>query len=126
MNAVPKRRASGELEADVMAVLWDDEESWLIPAEVHARLPHRRPLAYTTVMTILTRLWEKGMLDRRFEGRAYGYQPVQTREAWTAQRMLDILDTASDRAAALHHFADEIGKRDASQLRRLLEGKRRK
>jgi len=125
MTPVPKRRASGELEAMVMDVLWDDD-AWLIPAEVHARLPRRPPLAYTTVMTILTRLWEKSMLDRRPEGRAYAYQPVCTREEWAAQRMLDILETAGDRGAALHHFADEIGRREASQLRLLLEQRRRK
>jgi predicted transcriptional regulator len=122
---MPKRRASGELEAKVMDILWG-EAAWLIPADVQARLPRRPPLAYTTVMTILTRLWEKGMLDRERDGRAYAYRPVQTREEWAAQRMLEILDTSGDRGAALHHFADEIGKRDASQLRLLLEEKRRK
>ncbi len=58
----------GELEARVMDVLWDHGAA-MTPREVHDLITtSRRPLAYTTVMTILVRLWEKGMLERELVG----------------------------------------------------------
>lgn len=56
------RRARGALEAEVMGVLWTAGEP-LTPDQVRRRLPG--DLAYTTVMTILVRLVEKGAASRR-------------------------------------------------------------
>ena len=53
-----------------MDVLWDTS-GWLTPGEVHEVLSTRREIAYTTAMTVLTNLWEKGVLERRRDGRAY-------------------------------------------------------
>lgn len=119
-----KKRARGELEARVMDVLWDGNE-WMTPADVHVAITTtRRPLAYTTVMTILVRLWTKGMLDRRRGGRAFAYLPVATREEWAARRMHEFLDAAGDRATALSHFVDSIDAREAARLRQLLKTRR--
>ena len=60
----------GELEARVMDVLWEHGAA-MTPRDVHEVITtSRRQLAYTTVMTILVRLWEKGMLEREPRGRA--------------------------------------------------------
>src|SRR5687768_7266638 len=59
---------TGELEAMVMDVLWD-RGGWLTPGETHEIISARRTLAYTTVMTILVRLWQKGRLERQRDGR---------------------------------------------------------
>ncbi len=119
------KRARGELEARVMDVLWSEDEA-LTPREVHERVATaRRPLAYTTVMTILVRLWEKGMLERETRGRAYAYRPVTGREEWAAQRMHELLEQTADPAAALTHFVRAIDGREAAQLRRALDGRRR-
>ncbi|MHB8533534.1 MAG: BlaI/MecI/CopY family transcriptional regulator, partial [Solirubrobacteraceae bacterium] len=74
------RRANGALETAVMNVLWQVGEP-LNAAEVRERLlTHRRgetdELAYTTVVTILTRLHEKNALSRERDGRAFRYAPV--------------------------------------------------
>jgi predicted transcriptional regulator len=120
------RLGPGELEAHVMDVLWSSDGP-MTPREVQDVVSTaRRPLAYTTVMTILVRLWEKGMLTREEQGRAFTYEPVVGREEWTAQRMRDLLDESGDRAAALTHFVGSIGAREATQLRRALDGRRRK
>jgi predicted transcriptional regulator len=120
------RLGPGELEAHVMDVLWSCDEP-MTPREVQDVVSTaRRPLAYTTVMTILVRLWEKGMLTREERGRGFIYAPVVGREEWTAQRMRDLLDESGDRAAALTHFVGSIGAREATQLRRALDGRRRK
>lgn len=109
----------GELEARVMEVLWDGG-GWHSPNEVRDVLAGERQLAYTTVMTILVRLWKKGLLDRYKEGRSYVYHAKHTREEWAAQRMGDVLGVADNRSEALSHFVAGMDKGDLDQLRRLL------
>lgn len=107
-----------------MDVLWTDD-AWMTPRDVHSRVATpRRPLAYTTVMTILVRLWAKGMLDREPRGRAYAYRPVSGRDEWTAERMHELLEHSGDPVAALTHFARSMDAREAKQLRRALDGRR--
>lgn len=64
------RLGPGRLEAAAMETLWD-RGGWLTPREVHGVLRAERPLAYTTVMTVLGRLCKKGLLQRRRLGRGY-------------------------------------------------------
>ena len=109
----------GELEARVLEILWD-AGGWLNTREVLDVLAVKRPLAYTTVMTILVRLWDKGLLERRKDGRAFAYHAVLTREEWTAHRMSELLAVAESRAEALSHFVSRMDKADVAQLRRLL------
>jgi len=87
------------------------------------RKEHDRPLAYTTVMTILVRLCKKGHVERHRDGRAYAYHPVQTREQHAAARMREVLSTAGDRPAVLSSFLATIDPADRAQLRRMLQGR---
>ncbi len=112
----------GELEAAVMNLLWD-RGGWMTPGEVHAALPDA-DLAYTTVMTVLVRLWQKDRVERQRDGRAYAYHPVVTRERYAALRMEGLLARAGNRSAALSHFLDAIDPADRDQLRRLLRQQR--
>jgi predicted transcriptional regulator len=112
------KRSMGELERGVMDVLWD-QGGWLTPGEVHQRLQDPS-LAYTTVMTILVRLWRKGRVDRHRDGRAYAYHPVATREQYVATRMKQLLADARDRSTVFSHFLDDMDPNDRAQLRRLL------
>lgn len=68
----------GHLEDTVMEVVWSRGEASV--REVVDRL--ERPLAYTTVMTTLDRLYKKGLLDRRKADRAFVYTPQMTRSEW--------------------------------------------
>jgi predicted transcriptional regulator len=111
----------GELEALVMDVLWDAAGP-LTPADVRARLDPRRPLAYTTVMTVLVRLCEKGMAEREAAGRAYAYRAVRSREDQTARRMGELLSTSGDRSVALSRFVASLTPAEVAELRRALEG----
>jgi len=81
-NDAPSRMALGRLERSVMEVLWARGESNV--REVAAKL--RRPLAYTTVMTTLDRLYKKNLLARRKEERAFRYVPRITRSDWERRR----------------------------------------
>lgn len=115
-----QRRGMGELEAQVMAILWDADE-WMTPRAVLERLPPTPPVVYATVMTILRRLWQKGSLERRREGKAYLYHPVQRREELAADRMVALLEAASDPEVALGHFLSHLSSKQRRQLRRLLD-----
>ncbi|HTC82465.1 MAG TPA: BlaI/MecI/CopY family transcriptional regulator [Acidimicrobiia bacterium] len=117
-----ERLPMGELEASVMGVLWT-RGGWSTPGEVHDVLGARRPLAYTTVMTILVRLWRKGRLERQRDGRAYVYRPLLSREEHAALRMGEMLTGVADRPAALSAFLRSLPADDRAQLRRLLKGK---
>jgi len=77
-------------------------------------------LAYTTVMTILSRLWKKGLVERQRQGRAYAYRPLLSEADLAARRMQAQLDRTRDREAALSRFVDSLPRRDERALRRIL------
>jgi predicted transcriptional regulator len=79
-----------------------------------------RELAYTTVMTVLDRLAGKGMVERERTGRAWSYRPAAPREAYIARLMLDALDLAGSRDAALVRFARSVTGTEADVLRAAL------
>jgi len=107
----------GELESAVLAQLWAAGEP-LTAAGVRDALGDE--LAYTTVMTILARLWEKGLLTRQRRGRAFAYWPSVSEAELAAQRMRATLDRTTDREKALASFVDELSVKDERALRRIL------
>lgn len=113
-----ERRADGELENEVLGVLWAAGGA-LTPGEVNDELGGG--LAYTTVMTVLTRLWQKGLLERSRRGRAYAYRALVSETELAAQRLNDALAAAPDRAEVLARFVGSLSRRDVAQLRRLLD-----
>ena len=115
----------GELEAQVMDVLWDDGGQ-LTPAEVNARLQSGRELAYTTVMTVLVRLFEKGAVTRQRRGRAWAYRSALGREEHAAQGMNAILRDGGDRSLSLARFVENMSTKERAELRRLLDARSRK
>ncbi len=108
----------GELERAVMEVLWARDEPLSVRA-VHAALGDRG-LAYTTVMTVLTRLANKGVVRRSRQGRAWLYRPAAGREAYVAELMLEALELSGDRGSALVHFANSVTSDEAYALRKAL------
>ncbi len=111
------KRQRGELERAVLDVLWD-QGGWRTPAEVGTHLD--AGLAYTTVVTVLRRLFDKGILDRQADGRAHAYRPHQSREQYAAAMMTRVLAEARDSATALNHFVETLDDDDRRQLSRLL------
>jgi predicted transcriptional regulator len=109
------QRVLGPLEADAMEVLWTSGTPMSV-RDVLARLNERgsEPLAYTTVMTVLTRLADKGILARVRDGRGYVYEPAVSDAAQIAVR--GVVRDFGD--AALAHFVDEA-RADPDMLRRL-------
>lgn len=111
------RRAPGALEAEVLAILWDAEGP-LAPADVQDRLGG--DLAYTTVVTILSRLHEKGVAAREKQGRSFRYHAVEDEPGLAARRMTNVLDSEPDRRSVLARFVSNLSKSDERELRKLL------
>lgn len=110
----------GSLEAELLAVLWR-RGGWLSAPEAHEELASVRPIGYTTVSTVLIRLWHKGHLERVRDGRSYAYRPVHTKEQFAAARMAGLLSGIDDRPRALSWFLEHLGDDERAQLRRLLK-----
>ncbi len=110
----------GPLEAELLEVLWR-RGGWLSAPEIHQELTATRPLAYTTVSTVLIRLWQKGHLERVRDGRAFAYRAVRTREEHTAARMAGLLADLDDQPRALSWFLEFLDADARAQLRRLLK-----
>ena len=111
------RRAAGELESAVLGVLHAAGEP-LSPGTVRERLGG--DLAYTTVVTILSRLHAKGVLERARAGRAYLYAPVADEPGLAARRMATVLAAEPDREAVLARFVSSLSESDEQLLRRML------
>ena len=117
----PLRAVLGNLEREVMEVVWSDGESTV--RRVQAALP--RPVAYTTVMTTLDRLFKKGFVTRIRAGRAFVYSAAQTREqteAAVASGMVSGLFSSSAAVPILSNLVDAVGSQDGgAQLLDALE-----
>ncbi|WP_116453437.1 BlaI/MecI/CopY family transcriptional regulator [Blastococcus litoris] len=106
----------GKLEAAVMGLLWSAGRA-LTVREVLEQLPAQRNLAYTTIMTVLSNLHRKGMVERQPVGRAYSYSPALSREAAAAASLREILDASEDPRSVLLHFAENASDEESEVLR---------
>jgi predicted transcriptional regulator len=112
------RRPPGMLEDEVLAVLWALGRP-MTPAEVQLELGDR--LAYTTVMSTLTRLRRKNLVTREPTARGgYAYAPTMEEADHTARAMTELLDRRRDRAGALTRFLSSLPPEDEALLQRLL------
>lgn len=127
-NRNPEDRSSlGILEARVMEVLWFRGESSV--REVFEAID--RPLAYTTIMTTLERLFKKGLLKRCKSGRAFLYSPAIDRAEWERRRADGLVAAFLDgrnasRELLVSSLLDAIGHHDAVLLEELEKKIRRR
>lgn len=117
----------GDLEAEVMGALWELGEATV--QQVKEALEPSRSLAYTTVMTVLSRLAEKGLLTRRKEGRAYVYSPASSQEMVAGSLLGALIDRlyAGQAGRAIAHLleADEdVSDEELERLEALIREKR--
>lgn len=113
----PRRRGQGELEALVLSAL-REAEGPATAGRVRERVGG--DLAYTTVITILTRLLAKGAVTRERVGRSFVWTSASDEAGLAAHRMRRVLDAESDRAAVLASFVTGLGPDDERLLRELL------
>lgn len=111
------RRPAGALQGEVLAALWGADGP-LTPAEVQEQVGG--DLAYTTVMTALARLNEKGAVKREKVGRAFAYTPILDEPGIAAARMRELLETGEDRGAVLARFVGSLSAEEEEMLVELL------
>jgi predicted transcriptional regulator len=116
-----------ELEAEVMDAMWKLEEASVRDVMDALNRAGSKPRAYTTYMTILSRLNAKGLLTRRRQGKTDIYTPVHTREEYADMRaeaeVAALVETFGD--VALSHFARQVADLDPERreaLERLARG----
>lgn len=118
MKRVVAGRRIGAVEAEVLECLWEAGVP-LGVREVMARLTDRRR-AYTTVVTILTRLVEKGLVRKIPAGRTFLYEAAGSREELAADAISKLLEASEDPRAVLTRFVERLSD-DPDLLRQLAE-----
>jgi predicted transcriptional regulator len=109
-------REFGELEMAIMDVMWAAESPCVV-REVRERLRYGRPVAYTTVMTVMDILYRKGVLQRAKHGRAWRYWPVEQREEHDARVMTEVLRSGGDEAVTMRCFLQRVSEDELDRLR---------
>src|SRR5512146_1169299 len=117
----------GNLEADIMSVVWEKGKATV--QEVQEALEPRRSLAYTTVMTVMSRLGEKGILSRAKEGRAYIYSPAIAHDKTAGSLLKSLVRRlyagATTRALAqLLETDEEVDDAELERLEQLIRARR--
>ena len=111
----------GELQAQIMAVLWRIDAGTV--EQVRSALPTRYRGAYTTVQTVLNRLADRGLLARKRDGNAMVYRPKVTEAEYLSRSIERTLATASAdaRQTALAQLIGGMGRAELGELQRLAE-----
>lgn len=105
-------RKHGELEAEVLRAIWDLEEAGIEQIssnDILSRVSKSGDLALTTVLTVLTRLTEKGLVTRnKIDGKAWSFSSTNTRTAHTATLLKNLLDSADNQEVVMAHFVGQL------------------
>lgn len=114
-DATPIR---GELQQEVMRILWGRDGARV--EEVRSALPASRDVAYTTVQTVLNRLVDRGLVERRKQGKAFTYQARLSEADYLSESLDGLLAVASAgaRGGALAYLAETISDDDVQAFRR--------
>lgn len=115
-----KKKGLGPLEHQVMDIVWKQKNSTVY--SVVDELCHEKKLAYTTVMTVMSRLAKKGVLNRKKKGKTYFYQPIETKDQFIHQMVKNTISKMVDMFGeeALVAFEDETKHLSQSQKEKIL------
>lgn len=92
-------RFFGALEAKIMDIVWDGAEMTIKDVQQKLELGQEKAVNFNTVMTVMNRLVDKGILQKRMEGRSFAYRPVLSKEQF--------IDTQSKELT--HELIEEFG-----------------
>ena len=117
-----QKRKLTDTVLEIMHVVWELDGGTV--RQVHELLNKQRPLAYTTVMTMMNILEEKGHLTRRKEGRAYRYEPVRPKNQVISGMVDDFVGRVFEGSAAplvVSLVKDKkISKKDLDEIARMI------
>ena len=114
------QRNRGELEADIMTILWQNNVA-MTAKEVQAQFTEKIP-AITTLITVLDRMCVKGQVVKNSTGgRSQTFTAAQSRVAHVTSTMNSALQSADDHVAALLLFAGTLSEEDRAFLRKAID-----
>lgn len=105
-----------ELEAAIMDVVWSKHLTNFSVNDVLVVLEKRREIAYTTVMTTVVRLYEKGLLARERQGKRYLYAPKYSREQFLASTARAVLEDVVSEKQAMAMLVEKVSEASAGEL----------
>lgn len=112
-------RFFGPLEAKIMELLWNADE--LSIKDVQQRLEQDKPVNFNTVMTVMNRLVEKGILKKRLQGRLSLFRPVQSKDSFIEEQSKKITENLLDEfgGVVISHMLDALKDVDKNLLDQL-------
>ena len=115
-------RILGELESEIMDVIWQIKKPASV-REVTQVLQRKRTIAYTTIMTVMGRLTEKGLLKRISTSKVYLYTPIYSKDKFLIRTSKQIIRNfiSSFGDAAVAHFTEELAKISPEKRKQLLK-----
>ena len=118
-DAVGLNRFFGPLEANIMEYLWDKDEQSI--KAVQQSLELDKPINFNTVMTVMNRLVEKGILEKRSEGRLSLFRPVQSKEEFFEEQSKKLTENLLDEfgGAVISHMLDAMKDADQGLIEKL-------
>lgn len=118
-DEVGLHRFFGPLEANIMEYLWDKDEQSI--KAVQQSLELDKPINFNTVMTVMNRLVEKGILEKRSEGRLSLFRPVQSKEEFFEEQSKKLTENLLDEfgGAVISHMLDAMKDADQGLIEKL-------
>ncbi len=120
-------RKHGELEAQVLDALWALEEAGfesITSSEILEQLGNKDSVALTTLLTVLSRLCDKGLVLRlKNGGRNLVFSSVQSREDQAASALLELLENSANPDLVVSHFVGALSPDLKEALRKSLRKK---
>jgi len=122
----PVARYLGDLQATVMEIFWCRESATV--REVADELNKKRSLAYTTVLTLVSRLWSRGLLKREPEGRGFRYWAAKSRDDFLAELSDELIDRlfADFGAIGVARVGERLSELSTQEKQRLTRAKKAK
>ena len=125
----PVARYLGELQTEVMGIFWQRENATTREAlELLNKRRRRNKLAYTTVLTLITRLWQRGLLEREPEGRGFRYRAAKSRDVLLGELSEQLIDRLIDDFGdiAVARLGERLGELDPARLKKLQTARKKR
>lgn len=125
------QQALGELENEIMQVLWDQKSGSATAKAIHDILSQKRKIAITTVFTVLDRLVEKGLLKKEKQNKTFIYQTIYSKDEYVKEvakmTLQGLIEFSKD--STISCFVDvlsDLSKEDLERLKKLIDEKSKK
>ena len=125
----PVARYLGELQTEVMGIFWSRKSATVREAvELLNERRRRNKLAYTTVLTLVTRLWQRDLLERKPEGRGFRYHAAKSRDAVIGELSEQLIDRLFEDFGeiAVARLGERLDKIDPGRVKKLRAARRKR